>query len=598
MNFFLAIFFLICAVTSASILHPTERQAGCARCKLGTKCVGSGIDARCVLPKSIGGLCGMNSYSICSSGLLCENGRCVQYMSAGGPCKTPQQICKSGLVCNSIKTCSPPLTIALLGESCKNPLVSKCETGLRCRAGICTQPGLQGQPCNNPGVICESKTSCVGPTGSKSCKIISGVGQTCADASMYDCDKNACDGSICTKIISKGSSCWKAGLVCETGTTCLGSPGFQTCKSVSNVGETCFPMSQFNCADTLKCDGKICTRSVPIGDSCEGPGLVCDPGSTCFGRIGSKACKIVSGLGEICPDLGKYACSPGLSCNGIMCTKTVLKGAKCETKGLECERDSFCEGSLGSKTCKTTLTVARTCRDTSKFICAENLKCNGGICTQTVLDGEPCEAPGLVCNPGSSCHGPIGSKACKIVSDLGGECPDLGKFACSKDLSCDGSICTKSVLKGGKCGEPGLLCERGSFCHGLPGRQFCKSTQTVGLTCSDSSKFTCADTLVCNGRICTLSIPDGNACQGPGLVCRSGSKCRGPAGGKTCKAIGKVGDACSDPTMIQCRAGLQCDGTVCTATVPIGASCEGKGYACPSGAMCTGIVGSRKCKRM
>jgi len=208
MNFFLAIFFLICAVTSASILHPTERQAGCARCKLGTKCVGSGIDARCVLPKSIGGLCGMDSYSICSSGLLCENGRCVQYMSAGGPCKTPQQICKSGLVCNSIQTCSPPLTIALLGESCKNPLVSKCETGLRCRAGICTQPGLQGQPCNNPGVICESKTSCVGPTGSKSCKIISGVGQTCADASMYDCDKNACDGSICTKIISKGSSCW------------------------------------------------------------------------------------------------------------------------------------------------------------------------------------------------------------------------------------------------------------------------------------------------------------------------------------------------------------------------------------------------------
>ena len=417
---------------------------------------------------------------------------------------------------------------------------------------MCVRPQPIGGTCGlHFTKVCASDAECIKNRCSKTVPL----GGVCLN-SYYVCeDGTTCDGKICSKTVGAGEKCEGKGISCAAGYECLGAHGLKTCeKPEIPLGGDC-TLSGSVCETGLSCHEGVCSKTVGGGEKCEGLGIKCDTDFSCIGTSGYKVCKKLIDLGGQCSD-PYWVCKDGLTCNGEICTKVIGGGEKCEADGLVCDTGYDCVGTVGFKVCKKLIDLGGQCSD-PYWVCKDGLTCNGDICTKVIGGGEKCEADGLVCDTGYDCVGTVGSKVCKKLIDLGGQCSDP-YWVCKDSLTCNGDICTKVVGGGEKCEADGLVCDTGYDCVGTVGFKVCKKSIDLGGQCSDPY-WVCKDGLTCNGEICTKVVGYQEKCLLPKIVCEPGQGlgCVGNYKGYYCRKLMDEGGSCIDPWW-QCKPDLVC----------------------------------------
>jgi hypothetical protein len=173
-------------------------------------------------------------------------------------------------------------------------------------------------------------------------------------------------GEPCTIIADRATTC-AAGLECLNG----------ICEDVCNnwrlaEGATCYdPVNQptGTCVTGTHCDVGVTNRCIPTPQRDEPcPGGVCREGDFCNTLAQPEAiCQAIGGVGDPC-----------------------LSDSACET------------GSCGDNVCASYPTLGEFCSD----MCAEDLYCQGGVCTVKQRLGQSCDFS-LPCASGLSCNGSV-----------------------------------------------------------------------------------------------------------------------------------------------------------------------------------------------
>jgi hypothetical protein len=209
-------------------------------------------------------------------------------------------------------------------------------------------------------------------------------------------------------------------------------------------------------------------------------------------------------LGEFCD----YQCGEGLWCdyNTSTCQPAGGEGADCWrsqcTEGLVCvyEGDSGPPNYTPIQTCRRPGNEGEACLD--GYGCAAGLFCNGTVCAQPPLAGEPC--PQGVCAQDLFCDWNI-NQCIAPPAGVGQPCP-WGE--CAWGLWCD-----QSQVPEGECLEVKALaepCTGHSQCEsGYCPKGYCLPRPELGEDCSQTQA--CASGLVCNGSTCQLAQARGPA---------------------------------------------------------------------------------------
>jgi len=197
-------------------------------------------------------------------------------------------------------------------------------------------------------------------------------------------------------------------------------------------------------------------------------------------------------------------------------------GEACDDTSNPCNLNQVCD-----TTCKRYIGKGKSCTDTTKFLCNQNLACqtNGGdpnnkTCKQFRGKGKDCtDSTRHICNRNFVCESNGGDpvvKTCKAVRGRGQDCSDSTRDICS----------------------PNFVCESNA---GVEADKTCKKARGIYRPCGNRH-FTCKSPFTCPNGVCAKTVAPGKRCDESGLVCGPGYSCQGTTGRKKCKlpAIGKV----------------------------------------------------------
>ncbi len=217
-------------------------------------------------------------------------------------------------------------------------------------------------------------------------------------------------------------------------------------------------------------------------------------------------------------------CKPG-TCPG-KCTPYVNEGGSCDFANL-CEPGvAYCDSNENK--CKKYVPAGGTC---TQFECTPGLSC-----VETSETAKTCVSLKL---PGASCTYP---RECSESICVGGKC--VAQVA-------SGATCVLGVCPAGEQCDLGNSVVTGT----------CKPYPGVGQACKDNL---CASPLHCSQGKCYAPGAAGDDCTV--ADCGAGLYCHTSAGKNSCKALGKVGQACGDdspatiPNLVpaRCDEGLRC----------------------------------------
>jgi hypothetical protein len=169
---------------------------------------------------------------LCTSGLFCLSGTCVQQKQLGDACGGATQIaCADQLACKLTDPTDPESAGTCVHRVAGGPCTddSACPLTQFCLAGTCTAHRAAGGSCADSSTACQPWTVCDDP-GTQKCVAAGRIGEPCSSTS--GCIMGVCDGQTCQPVSLLGGSCAAAG--CVQGTFC--DSASQTCLACSDRG--------------------------------------------------------------------------------------------------------------------------------------------------------------------------------------------------------------------------------------------------------------------------------------------------------------------------------------------------------------------------
>ena len=392
------------------------------------------------------------------------------------------------------------------GYCCDQPCDGECQACNRPgMAGTCTNHEVNTDPeadcsvqaagsCGTTGV-CDGAGQCAFYGAEISCD----DGETCSDNDVCDgagqcrgevppgCapgEGNECCIATCTDF--GGCASVAAGCADECGESTLTIGGTCIGCGLAGAAGTCQGTGTYSCSEAdhdpclmIECDGATYWCTNEDGLWAWRPSATCDDDNLCtYGdRCAAGECE---GFTVDCSD-GDCA---DRECNGTdECTVTPKTGTACEDGDL-CTYDDTCS-------------AAGVCSSGPTFPCDDApciaRACTGeGACSETILDGEPCEDGNLctygdTCNAGGACDSGStlscdgrdttclsyrcdGTDTCAAAPNIGDTCddgdPETDDDVCQSDGSCQGSV---------GCPPPTVSCT-----DGTQNRRGCGGARTVG----------------------------------------------------------------------------------------------------------------------
>ena len=200
-------------------------------------------------------------------------------------------------------------------------------------------------------------------------------------------------------------------------------------------GESCDPADDTaECEHPLVCENNTCVKkSAPSKEN------TCSDDNDCAGQSANTTCMPDNvcgryvGIGESCTsDFGESVrCQEGLECDSF-CYELLAAEADCESGDTlhvcDMMNNYFC---VEGKCRQYDYNVARggACND-SYLKCTSGLNCEGGVCTQTVGEGDACNpSDNLICAPSMECIGGV----CKAITGSctkSSDCTEKDSFCC------------------------------------------------------------------------------------------------------------------------------------------------------------------------
>ena len=371
---------------------------------------------------------------------------------------------------------------------------------------------------------------------------------------LYTCEGGGEDGDFCATACTGGGGVDRDDL-CIVPAHC----DFGVCERDYTNGMACdedTDCDSAHCDNGFCCADGICCGSTGDCPGAGGVGVTCDDSVTCQGSRGeitciSNQCGTRSGV----PD--DSACGPmieALTCGfyrSVYCGGSMMQTPpSCPTS---CASDADCDA-IGhcDATCEADLADGGTCDEDSD---CQSAHCNNGVCCAS---GDCCQVPtdcaasygsAPTCDSPTTCQGTRDAAVC-----VGFQCNTAMDVA-------DDSACTPATLAN-DCGlYPSRSCSGGTD----------QPPPMCAFACTSDAE--CDDNAHCDLGMCTIDLPDGNACDENsdcagthcqnGYCCASGDCCAGPS---NCP-FGVYGEpsSCDSPSTCQgrrrdpqCTASFQC----------------------------------------
>ncbi len=242
------------------------------------------------------------------------------------------------------------------------------------------------------------------------------------------------------------------------------------CSIIDGAPKTAWTPKQFvDCADALS--GQLCPdyRLSPLSG---GP-QVCHPKS---GGVANDGKCIDSGQCQstYCKHSGSTACG--------ICTPLSGQGAGCDTL-FDCKSGLTCAGPMGGATCVIPLQAGDMCAGDGD--CGLGTTCNGGICSKTLNENDPCDPAGPICDPLQGLYCNTDSNVCARATYA-----NAGQ-ACGPETPPDG-------------GTPGLVgCKAAALCKNAP-NGMCVAAAADDAACDPMSGTVCMPPAGCVSGTCTI----------------------------------------------------------------------------------------------
>ncbi|HVZ71134.1 MAG TPA: hypothetical protein VHJ20_02060 [Polyangia bacterium] len=532
------------ACASASTSSCTPYICGANACK--TTCT---IDADCMAPYTCQGSAGAKSCALkpngqaCTAGSMCISGNCVD------------GVCCGSASCPSCQACN------LSGTGACSPVAA----GTPAPASFCADEGAAS--CGNNGK-CDGNGGCQNYGDGTSCSLA-----TCPSGAGSLVMAGTCQAGVCSKPTQSCAPYFCNGVTaCQT--TCGSSTDCTTGYYCTGVGGTCVLKKAGGAACTA--DGQCSTGHCTDG--------VCCGSASC---PGCQACNIS----------GNGTCAP-VSAGTDDGTCTDQGAATCGTNG-KCDGAGNCQKYANGTTCS-----QATCASTATLKLAG--ACNGGTCVVGTMACSPYTCSAGACNnacnsdgdcaSGTYCTGVGGVCAAKKAN--GAACNPAAPNQCAFGHCVDGVCCDTACT--GSC----VSCSTGT-CTNVPVNQ-----PDPRLGCADQGATSCGTNGLCDGNGSCQSYAPATQCSP--AVCPTGMATKtlpGTCATGACMATtascapykcgtgGNCAGSCAGDG--DCVPGYYCNGTTCTATKDLGATCA-KNSECTAGQcvenVCCGSAACPKCQ--
>jgi hypothetical protein len=300
----------------------------------------------------------------------------------------------------------------------------------------------------------------------------------------------------------------------------------------------------------------------------------------CVNSLGTVACTTPSEL---------YAACATVFTGTVALNGDCFDSSEC-APALFCDLSTTCPGH-----CKTRIAAGQPATGD----CAPGAYPYAGACARFIPRGEPCTAVApstdpRQCEPGSRCsdqHRCVSAELQTLNQPCG-----TGTLDCAEGLQCVNDVCVPLADVGATCSTT-VSCRGDLICTTA---NVCAARGDVGASCASGTE--CRPSLFCalpNGDRAGLCASDrlvGQQCTFDGDECAGGLFCTASAGQSgLCQSPGSVGAAClASGSPFQCRPGLFCASSTCTAQRFTGASCTA-GEQCQSGQCTTGLCAAGVC---
>lgn len=355
------------------------------------------------------------------------------------------------------------------------------------------------------------------------------------------------------------------------------------------VGDSCSPDGQYECADGLLCEDKIC--KISDAGACHDTPDLCISGKHCVGKFSNdKKCKSLMPPGGICKKDPYWFCETDLVCENQICK--ILAGGDCSKFPNGCKEGMNCVGGDGKKICTELVLVDGEC-DTEPLksqICTTGLICEQSSCK--IPETGTCTGNQNSCASGLNCVEIGEEKQCQKPSPVGGECESNFFKLCATGLICMDNEC--KIPSMGLCTDNQDACAFGLSCLGTKEEKKCTEPTAVGGECETDLFNFCKSNLVCQKNLC--KIPASGACTNNPDECADGLKCVGSDDVKQCTTPSLVGDGCEIDMFSFCEDGLICEENECK--IAERSTCTREPNACASGLRCVGANKEKRCKKL
>ena len=518
---------------------PLDRVDLCGECVLDVQC---GVAARCARLTDGSNAC----LQLCDPDIPdCPRGfDCINNLSTGG----------------MITVCAPVGTTCCVDEDADGFGRGQGCEGVDCDdSELTVHPGAD-ETCNEVDDDCDDTTDeasidCGGircdelrggesyeetPPGTCSAGTCTDMGRE--SCGLYTCEGGGSDGDFCATACT-GSAGADRDDLCIDAAHC----DFGTCERDYTNGNECdedTDCESAHCDNGFCCSDGICCGTTSDCPGAGGTGTTCDDSVTCQGSRGEITC-IASQCGTRAGVPDDSACGPeveALDCGfyrSVYCTGAAMQPPpSCPTAcaaDTDCDTTGHCD-----TTCVGDLADGGSCDEDSD---CQSAHCNNGVCCASgdcCLNPTTCPArygTAATCDSPSTCQGTRDAATCVA-------------FQCGTAMDVDDdSACGTSTLAS-DCGlYPSRFCSGGTD---QPGPM-------CAFTCSSDAE--CDENAHCDLGMCTLDLPDGNACDETsdcssthcqnGYCCASGDCC---AGASNCP-FGVYGEPsnCDSPSTCQGR---------------------------------------------
>lgn len=206
----------------------------------------------------------------------------------------------------------------------------------------------------------------------------------------------------------------------------------------------------------------------------------------------------------------------------------------------------------------------------------------------------PCNDHPSECISGLHCVGPIGRKLCHKPMGINKRCQIDPYWECAEGLSCVANVCKGSERRDCLGTDE---CSTGLECIGPAQGKQCRKLMKIGASCGTDPYSVCDihTGLKCEVGICKKE--EGQACTAK-EECSNGLHCVGPDKSRQCRKEMRAGEKCEHDDYGQCAHGLKCTHNICK--IPISGRCDAEygkelNHHCAEGVQCIGPPGKSAC---